>query len=225
MMNITGNIQTKHSFSQDRLSPKRENQPAFKSIPIYNINVKKLDQAGKYILEPATFSKLNLENAEDRLAVMDINIRWIDTLFGTSVCEDFFKNKDLLNHEFYAVELKNNLKKLSEKIMCLISTKCNYQDNKKIYRIPFVQVSPDTTELNKKVIKGAGELSMYGVVKVAKEKAADAIEIFSTDNGFYKKIGGFQTLQTYGDEASDLYMDKSQFNKFLSKIENKYNLK
>ena len=60
---------------------------------------------------------------------------------------------------------------------------------------------------------------MYEAVKVAKKEGYQKVDLYSTNNSFYQKIG-FEK----NPKSNFFSLDKSQYDSFLSRVEQKYNI-
>jgi uncharacterized surface protein with fasciclin (FAS1) repeats len=217
-------ICSKNTLPDNRFTLQNKKQLSFTSIPVYNIKIKTLDPYGKFVPTSAVFSKLKTNTEEDLEAVFNILENWKNTDYGESFSNSFIHNKPRRDTGYYAIELKDSLKPLYEKILCVIKTEVlkYHTTGKRNLQLCFLQGSPDVIDAPFRTIKGLGDLSLYGVVKLAKAKKVDGIEVISTNDSFYNHIADFQTLEKLDKEGSALYLDKSKFEPFLSRIKAKY---
>ena len=187
-----------------KISP--HNSISFKSIPIYDVKLKKENPDGTISELPATFSKLKYHDKEDRKLVNDIRNSWQDTEFAKIICPNFLNGK-YHKEDFYVIERKNE------------------EGKKEIYSIAeftrlwdcvqFLQSNPQNSENG---IKGAGEVMLWGIGKKCSRKKDECFYLIPTyqSRPFYEhiglqKIGGIYTLGTISAK------------RFLDRIEKKYN--
>ena len=86
-----------------RVSPL--NSISFKSIPLYDVKLKKQND-GSYEELPATFSKLESYDADDISIVKEIPKKWQDAPIGTNIAWDFLaqESKGLFDYEYYGLD-------------------------------------------------------------------------------------------------------------------------
>lgn len=135
-------------------------------------------------------------------------------------------------YRYFVIELLEKGKSLSDRIVAIA---CTHDTKRKIkpHKFDFSKdntvkdfgplylQSINSTQGNKKV-GGAGELLIYGLVKLAKKYHFDIFNLISTNNGFYQKIGLKNDLEKYGD-SSFFVLNRCDYDSFLSKVEKKYN--
>lgn len=208
--------------------------PAFTSSKIFDVAIKKMNNlTNEFEFSPATFEKFHINNPNDCELMHKINLAWNDTFLGAYIT-DLFEKKYLLNSKdlsgYYG--LKFNDDGISKPISLVI---LNQSDkvlfpNKKCLKIDMLQVAPECEKIGsfKRVqtpLKGCGEMTVYSIVKLAKATNIDVVFLESTADLFYKKIGFGDTLNSKKYLNKVFYMERKDFDKFLSQIENKYNIK
>ena len=208
------------------------NKCNFGAKPIFNINLRKAGDTG-YSSIPARFSELSPYDETDCTAVNNLTRDWRDYIWSSNFIYNIastFHSKSP-KYKLYATEtdaIGNGT--LASKITSVIQTTNPQSKDKDIFEIVCIQSSPDIADRRIPVIKGSGELAMYGAVKLADKEGFDRVEARSFNHGFYEKIGfhrvDYFNTENYFKSATTYYvLPKESYNKFLNAVEKKYNLK
>lgn len=204
---------------------------SFGANPLYDINLKKI--VGEDLIEqiPAKFSQLVLKNEDDTWAMINIEDIWskiAKTDYTGMITKNFIDAKKP-ERAYYVVESGDTSKELFDRLTCIMET-TNPKTvlNKDYFEVHFLQSHPDIVNKAPGALKGSGELSLYGAVRVAKENGFKKVQLFSSNDGFYDKMG-FVKTESISDEAGSsggMYeLSSDMFDSFLKKIEEKYKLK
>ncbi len=216
---FSGNMQTR---PQSKAVP-------FTANPLYDINLRKLTNDVDYKNIPAKFSELIIGDDIDHSAMKKLKELWKHiTDYGSTFADNFDKQK--AEKSYYLTEVVDDSKSLYDRITCVVeTTNPKKSANKDVFDIHLLQASPKLANKQASEIKGSGELSLYGAVKVAKENEFKKISLISTNDSFYDKMGFEKVDMLDPDESMfneggiyELAADK--YDDFLNKIEQKYNL-
>ena len=204
---------------------------SFSANPLYDINLKKLADNNLYEPLKAKFSQLlnNDDDAWEMLNVQDVWGRLGSSEYTEMITDNFIKAKNP-QRAYYLVETSDSRKELFERATALLETTNPKKLDKDIFEIHFLQASPALVGKNAPEIKGSGELSLYGAVKVAKENGFKKVQLFSSNDGFYEKMGFVKAESLYPEDktVSDggiFELSADMFDDFLVKIENKYKIR
>lgn len=182
------------------------NSISFKSIPLYNVKLKKQNSDGSCEELPATFSKLKCRDRKDKKLVKDIKDTWKGAEFTARICNDFLNN-GFRKEDFYIIEGRN---KKGEKEVYSIAEFFDFWNS-----IQFLQANPQNKTNG---IKGAGEVMLWGIGQEKKEPMHDCFTLIPTSEsaGFYEHAG--LKAENWG-----FSLKASQAKKFFKRIEDKYN--
>lgn len=189
---------------------------SFTSTPIYDVKVKKRE-GESYKNIDAVFSRLNSCDKNDIKAMNRMGRKWWRSDYIKSLKKHFSTGELSYFSTFYALELKGK-GALDKRIISL----CEVRKSHATYPgccVDILQTSPEISKRKKPKYKGAGEVTLYGVIREAKENHTKQIDLISTDksSGFYKHIG-FEP-----DEYSiDYSLPYSKYEKYISRVERKY---
>lgn len=192
------------------------NKVAFKSRPIFHVNLKQLAGNETYKTVPALFSEIIKDDKKDEKQFLKILELWKESIYCQNIYNNYKKADDLL--KVYAVELieKNPLCK---KVVALISTK-NPSSKDSYMDLNLIEARPDLQYKNQsRTIKGAGELGMYGIIKLAFLNQAKGLSFETTPISykFYDQINIKDSFERYR------FLEKNKMEEFLKSIEEKYN--
>lgn len=187
---------------------------SFKSTPIYDVKIKKLNNNSDYENVNATFSKLDYNDKEDVEAVKNINKNWGFYVNGIGI--DFSKKREC--DSFYAIELKGD-EPLKDRIVFVSEISKNYFNSSNY--INYLQSCPEITDNDIPKYKGVGEVMLCGIAAETKKEERSALEAHAAfgSEKFYLKSGFFR------DFFRKVYLPKEYFDDFISKIEDKYDFK
>ncbi len=219
-------------------SSNRKNSVAFKSKKIYDLEILKLGKNGQYELVPASFTRLLNSSVEDCKALDSIKKSWKGADFITELVEKFNFTKNPYAH--YAVEIKDDKLPLHKKIVALACTSSSEVSNNSQLKLYLLQGKPASKYgQDKRQFKGAGELMMYGLTRIAKASNVEKLCLDSTNDAFYdalhmrKKITNVNRAADYlsPEEAkrvssitSERYFLPEDFQSFIKQISDKYKL-
>lgn len=197
----------------------------FSANPLYKINLRKVAPQGEKLI-PANFSELIIHDFNDEWAMLNVQDIWSkmgDTPYADGIIDRFINPAD--NAKFYITEICDDTKELWNRITCLLKTTDPLQNDKSKLEIRLLQASPAIANNPDTAIKGSGELSLYGAVKLAKENGFKKLELLSTNNSFYEKMGLTAHPEIYNDPEGCYYeLAADRFDDFLSRVEKKYNI-
>lgn len=197
----------------------------FKATPLYKVKLKNLQNGLNEFLD-ASFSELSQQTIKDLKLVKALSAKWktaqnVDN-YTSTIAGHFHNQENEPYRKFFIVELKNKCLTQFVKTQSIIETTNPDLMNKSEFAISYLQSASAT--LNPPKVKGAGELAMYGAVKVARDSGFEKVTVYSTNDGFYKKIK-FGTSEPELPIGSMFTLWRKDFNKFLKKVEKKYNFK
>ncbi len=202
----------------------RKNQISFMSRPLYSINLKKMmpDQSYEYV--KANFSELSKRSKKDIQSVLALKQNWANkTKYGDYIANDFLSESSG-KYNCYVTEVTSKEMPPEEKITCIMQVAKPKKTRKKnVFKINFIQSSPDIANVKLPKYKGSGELSLYGAIKVAQQKGYKKIRVISFNDDFYKKMG-FKKIASIGKNVSYFELDSKRFDYFLQRVSKKYNL-
>ncbi len=219
-------ISSNFSFSIHNNSfEKSYNSPSFKSIPLYKINLKKMTQEGSYEKTAAFFCKLDPDSSKDILAIKELRDKesMRADYFGV-MTSAFLNERNRTNSLFsyYTIQLKSLGDKLSDQITCLMQVLEPASPNRPMM-LEFIEKKPSLNKGHNAQIKGSGELSLFGLSKIAKKKNFDKLMLCSTNDEFYRHVG----FKEFEDETLfyDFGLEKSDFAEFAKKVSKKYEMR
>lgn len=206
---------------------------SFGTNPLYSIKLKKLIGPEKYETINAKFSELAADSIDDILAICKVNDNWPrigKTQYSGLISENFTQGKEPERAHF-VIETVDAAKELANRITCLVETTHPTKVlNKDVFKIHFIQASPDIVNIKPSPIKGSGELSLYGAVRLANENGFKRIQLDSSNDSFYeamgfKRAGNMYDVCEFENEGGIYRLSSRKFGQFLKKIENKYDIK
>ena len=204
----------------------------FGSRKVFPVKVRKKNERNEYDFVNAKFTSLSPQSKRDRDAMDEILHSWYapkcEDNYISNIVSSFKTNK---YSKSYAIELEDvNTKKLAPRILSLIQITDPNISNKECMEVFYLQASPvilwseDTP-----IVRGSGEMAMYGAVKLAQKNQFDRLEVFSTNDGFYDKIGlpltCTSSVNLYGNAGSFYELQRNDYARFLNNIDRKYSLK
>lgn len=203
------------------------NNPHFGKKLIGNINLRQITKDETYKLVKGTFSELEPRNTADIAQLEGIRANWKSgSVFSGAIINDFEKAKK--SSKVFITELKHNCADIKDKICCLMET-TNPEKNpekRNNFVIKYLQSAPaiaDKTILPTPIL-GAGELSLYEAVKIAKQEGYKRVKLFSVNNSFYEHVGFIKSRRS-NERNGTFFLPDNLYNDFLKKVETKYNLK
>ena len=202
-----------------------KNSLSFGQKHLYQINLKKRQQAGHYEFIPAYFSKLNPRNEDDRYFMEKLDGFWSpksDRNMAGDIAEDFFSERKNKENNFYIIEKNDDEYYVDTfcRTTAVVETTNPKSKNKSKFEIKYLQTNPDILYQDTPEIKGSGELMLYGCVKEAKEHGFKKVYISSSNNPFYEHLN----LKP-GERNSTFIIDEADYDSFLAKVEQKYEIK
>lgn len=198
---------------------------SFGTTPLYDVQLKQVTPNCHMKFVPAKFSRLVPVDKGDVFAVKEIG-------------KEARKNKETILHHIanifsaktyssgpcYALELVDDTKPLKDRIVALVNTEVSDQGDKSVLKIKYLARNNDVADTKDGSIIGAGEVSVYGVVKIAKEDLEDDVELISKETAmdFYERIGFEKEKGPRALEFRDYFLDSKDYNFFIKNVEEKY---
>lgn len=207
------------------------NNVPFTSNPLYDINLRKLVGKDTYSLIPAKFSKLIFDSAEDNWAMEDLSAIWKDVdgiNYSKIFSREFLSRNDKKN--YFVVEIVDGSTDLKDRIKCIIQTvkpqKIADRDN---LEVKLLQAEPTIANNVNSALRGSGELSLYGAVRLAQENGFKNLKASSSNDSFYEKMGlkkiGKECLyHEYSNSGGIFQLSSDRYSAFLKRIEDKYEI-
>lgn len=195
---------------------------SFGETPVCKINLKRKQKDDTYKFIPAHFSKLNPSDDKDELLVDRIKDVWgkRNDSYAVEIASNFaLQNGRSVNNNFYVIS-RDDLKDPYRKITCIMQTTSTDDRDKSLFAVDYLQAHPNIENKQSPAIKGSGELSLYGCVKEAKEHGFKKVYISSSNNPFYEHLN----LKP-GERNSTFIIDEADYDSFLAKVEQKYEIK
>ena len=188
----------------------------FCSKDLYRVNLKKDNQ-------PLQAKAIQFDHSKgDTRLIAHLALDWLNTEYMKNIVANYS-----CKHEpATIIGIASDKEDLSSKdIKSLVAYRDDIKKGKKECEILFLQASPEIADNKKSPIRGAGELAMYAVVKHAKEKKCSKVSLMSTNHDFYRHIG-FIPMAPISPlySSKGFYLEKKDYDTFLKKIEEKYNL-
>ena len=186
---------------------------SFKSIPIYDVKVKK-KEGSVYKNVDATFSRLNPYDNKDAAAINKIRKQWGVSGYTEEITNNF-KHPGVADL-FFAIELKGD-EPLHKRIVSISET-CPSMPS---HHIDFLQSRPKNyLDIKEGDIKGGGEVMLYGIIKASKVNCFDRVNLRSTYRSvdFYKHVG----FSSEEDERTCMELKNSDFDSYIKRVEEKY---
>lgn len=218
MLNITNNTRF-NSFNYASQKQLALSNVFFRSTPLYDVNIKKINSDRTTTLVPAKVTLLDINDPTDQAAVQKLTGCWPHNRI-TALITNFFHHKSL--SDFFAIELDNPKLPLFKRILSLAACEAATHGVKDDgYEVKYIQSSPKSIYGEKdREYKGSGKLLMYGVCKHALDEDYSSVSLYSTNHDFYDAIGMPQEYQQ--DKGYRIFQGNTLFN-FLSKTEREYN--
>lgn len=201
----------------------------FGSKPLYRVKLK-----GGVV---ANFAEVFPQNPYDNEAVTKLLSTWVSSDPKNDYIKIFRETwSNLQNgHRHYVIELVEKGKSLSDRIVafaCTSNPKSNFkshnfwevEDKNKKSDFGLYYLETINAIKSDRKVGGAGELLVYGLVKLAQKYDFDMFSLTSTNDGFYEKIGFKTDFEKYGN-AGAFFLDAKDYNPFLSRVEKKYGFK
>ncbi len=192
----------------------------FGETPIYPIKLKK-KSGDRYKLVRASFSELSSKDKNDYVVMSKVTDNWVkhSQNYVADIADDFFRGKR--DKKLFATNLNLKAQNLYNKLTSLVLVTNPNNRSKKEFNIFFIQTKPELIENAN--IKGAGEVGIYGALKLAKDNKFKKVKIHSSNDSFYDKLG----IPKVGvSEEESLYeISHKRYNEFLKKIASKYSIR
>ncbi len=201
--------------------------PSFSSISLYGINAIKEGQDGRKSYVPASFSRISPEDHCDYFTMVELGNRLVQgDRYGAQICFNF-RNKPPKEVNFFAIETEERGVPQKDKIISLAQVNIYdnrlqnpYYPNKHYMEIALIQSMKNIPCSRFSDVKGGGELCLYGLVRLAKERNLDYVVLSSTNNAFYDHL---EFGEKYNFCNSTMFkLHKESYDEFLAKIEKKY---
>lgn len=199
----------------------------FKANPLFKINLATILPDGNKSFISAHFSELSNKNKTDIELAQKLKSEWKrgnEDFNLTTVIAKNFLDKDTLD-KFYIVEIDDKSLDLFSRTKSIMQTTNPKEKEKDFFEIGFLQSKSGlkNPKLEPNPIKGAGELSVYGAIKLAWLNDFRRLFIHSFQNEFYKKIG-LEEFYEMGKDEAVFILYRNDFIKFLKKIRKKYDM-
>lgn len=206
---------------------------SFGQTVLNKVNLRKIKGNDSFKFVKGYFSQLNTNDPKDLERIKQIETNWkAGTILGEKIINkfkaDWSKDNALCSTNLYMTELKNTFLRISKKVCCLMETTNpkNNPNDREIFKINLIQSAPciANNDISSRPIKGAGELSIYGAVKVAQKEGYQKVKLHSVKNSFYEHIG-FIPVEIYNRFCGVFELPQEKYASFLEKIEKKYHIK
>jgi len=201
--------------------------PSFKSLPLYKVAAIKREDNCSTSRIPAYFSRLSPEDHSDYFTIVELGNRLVQgDRYGTQICCNFRYQPPKEVH-FFAIETKEHGIPLKDRIISLAQVNIydnglqnRYNPGKRYMEIALIQSMKEIPCTKFTETKGGGELCLYGLVRLAKERNLDYVTLSSTSNSFYDHIQfGEKSSHT---RSTNYELKKDSYNYFLKRVEQKY---
>lgn len=211
-----------YNISRQNISCSPKSSLSFASKPIYRLNVRRINPDGSYRHVPAIFSQLDVNTPEDKKAILNMSKQWKHSRLFNVITYDFMNQNSALglNNKFYAVEFDNKKLPLKSRILSIAQVNLDLIGPENYYELEYIVSASDVFKNSpKKLVKGAGELLIYRILKHAKDNNKRGIALYSTFDveGFYLKLG-----MNYDNHPELMTFPSGEDNWFLTRMENKY---
>ena len=201
----------------------------FGAKTLYPMMVKKAVKNG-YRLVKADFAELSVTSKRDLQCIKELKRAWRYSASENNYISDIAqKFQDDTSFEtppiyrYFVVRLASGKKKMSQKIASVMAVKIA---PKELLFLDYIQ-SASQVKHNSNVpkVKGAGELGILGLIKLAKKNFLKKLSLSSVADSFYEKLG-FQYHYGHirGFSAGTHHLPQNKFNCFIKKTEKKYNI-
>lgn len=197
--------------------------PSFTSMPLYELTAIKEDENGVKTKIPVHFSEISPKDIEDYRAMLGLRFEMRkNDVCGQYICDSFISRPADIIHYFVIetdekdVPLKKRILSLAE--VQISNSKKNLMHSMEISYLQSLHTNPSSKFKN---IKGGGELCLYGLARLAKEKNLDYVFLRSEQNGFYDHIK-FGEKESLADNATYYRIKNGSFDNFLRRVEQKY---
>lgn len=201
------------------------NKYNFGAQPLYPLNVKQKVDNG-YITVPAHFCEIDYIDSDDVDLVIKMNKKWVPQNplenYINTITKNFVKNiRKKQTRKYFILQLDKPTLSDYARTVAIMETTNPKKVNKKGLEITFLQSVNSIYKSFRQVdIKGAGEQIIAGVVKYAKNNNYSHVNLFSTKDSFYEKIG-FRCIQKDRD-GSIFFLSKYDYDNFLNRVNEKY---
>lgn len=190
----------------------------FTATRLYEVKVDKLLPNAAYKPVNAYFTKLSVNSAEDRKAVDNLAKAWNLSDYLKQIINAFKNDSD----DIFCIETadKKPLHERIKAIMCNIDLSKYDEGNDML--ASYLTADPKIQYKSQNIpreYKRVGEASVYGTIRLTKEKGLDRLLIKAENEKFFDKIGIKKTVFEDGEDFR--YVPKEDFDYFLNKIENK----
>ena len=227
-LNLVSNIQNNFSYApkingvkkaMPNDSFEKTNSISFTSKYIMDVNLKRRSTKNPI---KAQVRELDFSKEDDRL-IFNLGTMWSKALYIDSIIKNYFKGG---KNKFYIVTTGNNEDVKAKDVKSILYFKDTTKNGKKECSLEFIQAAPEIADNEKSSIKGSGEVIVYALVKHAKETGCERINLTSTNNEFYENLGfEMGVKKDFTKAGTPFYLDKKDYDWFLSKVEKKYGFK
>lgn len=198
--------------------------PSFGKKILANVNLKQRNfDRNSFKFVKATISTLDVNDPKDTKYIDKINKYWKSkTSFSNAIVCAFREKTN--PKTFFMTELNTMNLKIKNKIVCLMKTTSPENcPNRDVFQIDLIQSAPAIAERPLITpIKGAGEVIIYGAVKMAKENGFKKVELLSANDRFYEKIGFIKDEKKPKYKNFYYYLPQEKYDNFIENVEKKY---
>ncbi len=200
----------------------------FGSKEIFPIKLRKNYSSNNYKLVPASFSSISFNDDDDWRAMDKAFYEWSSPCgqgsYIKNIVDDF--ETPQAYHSCYITELKDENGDLYDRMTSVMQTTNPNIKAKDEFEIFYVQSSPDILYSPfQPPVKGAGELAIYGAVRLAKENFFKLVSLLSTNDSFYYQIGFLKSKNNESDMPTTKFeLPCEKYDEFLKRVEDKYSL-
>lgn len=179
-----------------------------------NLTLFELDKLGRINKKPVKVSVLTRENELDSKKMKKLASEWSGTDLGAYIAETYLEKKYKFINTFVLEENNSNGR---NKILSAATVVYSDDVPPSICNVEYLQSSPEILE--KKNIKGAGEVLLYSIVKEAQKNKIKSVILYPYEDvfSFYEHIG-FHNAQYKGSMG----LNADEYGEFLKRIEGKY---
>lgn len=200
--------------------------PSFKSIPLYDVSVFRTDKSGLKTKFPANFSRVTPEDINDYRAMLGMMSKLRpEDIYGHDICSNFITHTPSLIN-YFVVDTKEEGLPLKERILSMAEVEIWDYKNRSFPRhmdVNYLQSLHIVPRSKFEDTKGGGELCLYGLVKLAKERDLDYVFLRSARNAFYDHIQFGE--KEYILQGTTYRLKKENYDDFLKRVEEKYGFK
>lgn len=200
-----------------------KNSLSFSSQFLYKANIKQILKNGEERFVPVNITRFIPEDPSDVNSMTNAENYFSEEGFFSCIKRNFAQN---MNNYFLALEINSTGKKPKNKIIGLAEvTSATYNGSEGYNDLEVMLMqsgkSAEKESRNRKY-KGAGELLLYGICKLARDLGFSEVTLNSTNDEFYDHIN----MPKAPDLGKSYYaFKKNIMDKFIQEIKKKYSIK